>query len=182
MQILVAFAPFLAFAVVDRMAGSLAGLVAGALLLLGREALLRKHSPKILDIGTTILFCGLSVYFGAVQPSWSVIAVRLVVDSGLIIVLISLAVGKPFTLQYAREKVSTELWDRPEFRKINYVISSVWAFAFAVMVLAEATILFAPQVPRACRNYCHRARAGGSREVHRLVSRAGAESGLTLAV
>jgi tryptophan-rich sensory protein len=78
-----------------------------------------------------------------------VIAVRLCVDSGLlIIVLLSLVVGKPFTLQYAREQVAPELWDQPEFRRINYVISGVWALAFAVMVLAEVTILFAPQVPR----------------------------------
>jgi hypothetical protein len=54
MQILLAFAPFIVFAIIDRIAGSLAGLLAGAvvvLLLLGRDWLIKKHSPKILDIG-----------------------------------------------------------------------------------------------------------------------------------
>jgi hypothetical protein len=152
MGILLAFAPFIVFAVVDRLVGSSAGLLAGAavaLLLLIRDWLIKKRSPKILDIGTAVLFCGLSLYFLAAKPAWSVIAVRLCVDCGLfLIVLGSLAAGKPFTLQYAREQVGSEFWDTPEFRKTNYVISGVWALAFALMVLAESAILFAPQFPR----------------------------------
>jgi protein-S-isoprenylcysteine O-methyltransferase Ste14 len=89
------------------------------------------------------------VYFLSAKPTWSVIGVRLCVDIGLLlIVLISLAVGKPFTLQYAREQVSRELWESPQFRRTNYVISGVWALAFALMVLAELAILFMPQLPR----------------------------------
>lgn len=152
MRILVAFAPFISFAVVDRLVGSFAGLIAGAivaLLLLGRETLIQKRSPKILDVGTAVLFGGLLLYFVVAKPAWSVIAVRFCVDSGLlVIVLVSLMLKKPFTLQYAREQVSPALWDLPEFHRTNYIISSVWALAFAVMVLAEATILLAPQVPR----------------------------------
>jgi hypothetical protein len=99
MHILLAFSPFIAFALIDTIFGSLAGVVAGAviaLLLLGHDWLIKKRSPKILDIGTSILFCGLSLYFLAAKPAWSVIGVRLCVDCGLLlIVLISLAVGKP---------------------------------------------------------------------------------------
>jgi len=117
MQILLAFAPFIIFAIVDRFIGSLAGLLAGAvvaLLLLGRDWLSKKHSLKILDIGTTLLFIGLSLYFLLAKPAWSVIGVRLFVDCGLLlIVLISLAIGKPFTIQYAREHVEREHWESP---------------------------------------------------------------------
>lgn len=152
MKILVAFAPFLAFALIDRLVGSLAGLLTGAavaLLLLAYELVIRKHTLKILEVGTAILFCGLALYFFAARPTWSVIAIRLCVDAGLLlIVLISLAVRRPFTLQYAREQVSPEFWQSPEFRKTNYVISGAWAVAFALMVLAESAILFAPQLPR----------------------------------
>jgi hypothetical protein len=83
------------------------------------------------------------------KPAWSVIGLRLCVDSGLLlIVLISLAVGKPFTLQYAREQVAREFWESSEFRKTNYVISSVWALAFAVMIAAEIVILLSSRVPQ----------------------------------
>ena len=140
------------FALIDRLGGSLAGLVAGAivaLLLLEREWLIQKRSPKILDVGTALLFSGLALYLLSAKPAWSVIVVRFCVDCGLLlIVLISLMVGKPFTLQYAREQVDSEYWESPEFRRTNYVISSIWAAAFAVMILAELAILFAAQLPR----------------------------------
>ncbi len=152
MQILLAFAPFLVFAVLDRLISAESGLVAGAvvaLLLLLRDIFVAKHTVKILDVGTAILFSGLSVYSLVAKPVWSVIAVRLCVDSGLLlIVLISIFVGKPFTLQYAREQVAAEFWESPVFRKTNFVISGVWAAAFAVMVLAELALLYLPNVPK----------------------------------
>jgi hypothetical protein len=148
MDILLAFAPFLAFALLDRIVGPKEGLAAGALVavaLCARDWLSPGRSLKILDVGTLLLFCGLATYAYVTNPTWSVVAVRLMVDSGLLlIVLISLAVGRPFTLQYAREKVSSNLWNTPAFRKTNYVISAVWALAFAVMVAAECALLFIP--------------------------------------
>jgi hypothetical protein len=151
MQILIAFAPFLVFAVVDRLFGSESGLVAGAivaLLLLLRDLFILRHAAKILDVGTAILFSGLSLYSLATKPEWSVIAVRLCVDCGLLlIVLISMLVGKPFTLQYAREQVAPALWDSPHFRRANFMISGVWALAFAVMVLTELALLYSPNKP-----------------------------------
>ena len=51
------------------------------------------------------LFGGLAVYALLGGPAWTVIGVRLRVDAGLLlIVLASMAVGRPFTLQYARER------------------------------------------------------------------------------
>lgn len=42
-----------------------------------------------------------------------------------------LLLRKPFTLSYARESTPEELWDTPAFMRTNYVISAVWAAAFA---------------------------------------------------
>ena len=76
------------------------------------------------------------------------IAVRLRVDLGLLlIVLASIALRKPFTLQYARERVSPEFWDRREFVRTKYIITAVWAAAFAVMVVAEAALVYVPAMP-----------------------------------
>jgi hypothetical protein len=152
MQILIAFAPFLVFAVVDRLFGSNSGLIAGAivaLLLLLRDLFIVKHVAKILDVGTAILFSGLSLYSLAAKPAWSVIAVRLCVDCGLLlIVLVSIIVRKPFTLQYAHEQVAPEFWNSPGFQRANFVISGMWAIAFAVMVLTELVLLYSPNAPR----------------------------------
>ena len=148
MGILLAFAPFIVFALIDRLAGPLAGLIAGAcasFILLARDWLFGRRSLKILDVGTTLLFAGLVLYSLLARPAWSVIAVRLCVDSGLLlIVLISMIAGRPFTMQYARVQVIPELWSSPVFRRTNYMIRGVWALAFAVMVAAELTLHYMP--------------------------------------
>ena len=56
------------------------------------------------------------------------------------------ALGRPFTLQYAREQVAPELWASPEFIRTNYVITAVWALAFAVLVIADLILLYRPDL------------------------------------
>jgi hypothetical protein len=144
MGMLLAFAPFIAFALVDRMVGAA---VAAALLI--RDWMSTDRSPKILEIGTFILFGGLALTSFAVHPDWSIIGVRLAVDAGLMaIVLVSIAVGRPFTLQYAKEKVAPELWQSPQFYRTNVVITAAWAAAFAALVIADIVMLEMPDVPR----------------------------------
>jgi hypothetical protein len=151
MGILLAFAPFFVFIVVERLVGVPAGLAAATVTsagLLVRDALGRKKTIKVLEVGTLLLFGGLTVYTLMVKSAWSIPAVRLWVDAGLlVIVLISLAVRQPFTLQYAREQVSRELWNTPEFVRTNYIITAVWAAAFALMVAADLLLLFVPTLP-----------------------------------
>ncbi|HEX3865061.1 MAG TPA: hypothetical protein VHY35_25520 [Stellaceae bacterium] len=151
MGILLAFAPFIAFALVDRLIGPTEGLVTGALVsgaLLVRDWMTPGRTPKILEIGTAILFVGLALYAVLWAGTLSVIGVRLCVDAGLlVIVLVSIAIGRPFTLQYAREQVAPEFWGRPEFIHTNYVITGVWALAFAVMTIAELALLYVPGLP-----------------------------------
>jgi hypothetical protein len=151
MGILLAFAPFIVFAVVDRIATPSAGLIAGALVsaaLLLRDIVTPGHAPKILEVGTFLLFGGLALYAIFGGALLSVIGVRLLVDSGLLLIVLgSMAVRQPFTLQYAREQVLAELWDSPSFIRTNYIITGVWALAFAVMVMAELALLYVPDLP-----------------------------------
>ena len=152
MGILLAFAPFIVFAVLDRLVGPVWSLAAGTAVsaaLLFLDLVRPGRKPKILEMGTFLLFGGLTVYMLLGDSSLSVIGVRVCVDAGLlIIVLASMALRRPFTLQYAREGVAPELWNTPEFLRVNYVISSTWAVAFALMVLAELALLYVPQIPR----------------------------------
>jgi hypothetical protein len=150
MGILLAFAPFIAFAVIDRLIGSAEGLFAGFAVaaVLVRDRLGRSRSPKVLDIGTTILFGALALYTLLANPAWSIFGVRLVVDAGLLlIVIVSLAIRQPFTLQYAREEAPQAVWTSPEFIRTNYVISAAWALAFVVLVVADLAFLYVPDLP-----------------------------------
>lgn len=151
MGILLAFAPFIAFALVERTIGPAEGLFAGALIasaLLIRDLMSRRHTPKVLDIGAAALFGGLALYAPMSHVAWSIVGVRLVVDAGLLaIVLVSLAIRRPFILQYAREQVAPEHWNSPGFVRTSYVITAVWAAAFALMVAADMVMLYLPTVP-----------------------------------
>ncbi len=151
MGMLLAFAPFLAFALIDRMIGPVEGLIVGAVVAcvaLARDVFLLRKSPKVLEIGTVLLFGGLSLYAAIGGNVSAVYGVRLVVDIGLLaIVLVSMAIRKPFTLQYAREQVAREHWQSKTFIRVNYVITAVWALAFFAIVIADFILLYAPELP-----------------------------------
>jgi predicted transporter len=151
MGILLAFAPFIEFVVLDELLGSTEGLLAGIIMsagLLIRDLMSADREPKIIEIGTAIFFCGLAVQALLLDPAWSIDGVRLRVDSGLLImILVTLAIRQPFTLQYAREQVAPEFWESPEFVRANYVITAMWALAFSVVVIVELILLQWPEVP-----------------------------------
>jgi hypothetical protein len=150
MGILLAFAPFIVFAVLDRFVGPVWSLAAGTAVsaaLLLRDVITPGREAKLLEMGTLLLFSSLTLYMLLGRSSLSVIGVRACVDGGLLlIVLVSMALRRPFTLQYAKEQVPSEHWNTPEFLHTNYVISGAWALAFALMVLAELALLYAPQI------------------------------------
>lgn len=147
---LLAFAPFIAFAVLNHFVAPTAALVIAALVslvLIGRELMLGR-SAKILEVGTCILFGGLAVYAFIFNTNWPIIGVKLAVDIGLLlIVLFSLMVDRPFTIQYAREGAPQELWSSPQFHRTNQLITLVWLAAFSVIVVADLILLYLPELP-----------------------------------
>jgi hypothetical protein len=143
-----AFAPFLIFALSARFVSPTIALAAGAvaaLVLFARTVLVERKSARILETGTAIIFTALAIYAFVANPQWPVFGVRLIVDAALLaVIVLSIAVRQPFTLQYAREKVSQEYWSSPRFIHTNDVISLAWAIAFAVIVLCDVAVLLVP--------------------------------------
>jgi hypothetical protein len=151
MNLLLAFAPFIVFFVVDRLVGIPAGLAAGAVAaaaLLIRDLITPGRRVKLLEIGAFLLFGGLTLLQLAMGEQWSIADVRLRVDAGLLlIVMFTMVLGRPFSLQYARERVAREHWGDPDFTRVNYVISAAWAVAFGVLVLADIAMAYVPDLP-----------------------------------
>jgi hypothetical protein len=151
MGILLAFAPFFVFAVVNRLWGSTLGLTCGAATsaaLMIRDWMGSHRNPKILEVGTFLLFGGLAIYTVLSGVTGSIMGVRLRVDAGLLaIVLVTTALRRPFTLQYAREQVPKDLWHNPTFIRANYIPTAVWAATFAVVVAADMLLLFRADLP-----------------------------------
>jgi hypothetical protein len=153
MNLLLAFAPFIVFVVAERLAGIPAGLASAAIvaaILLARDLVTPSRGPKLLEIGTFLLFGGLFLLAMTIGEQWSIADVRLRVDGGLLlIVLLSMVFQRPFSMQYARESVDRQHWNSQEFLRTNYVISAAWAVAFGVLVLADVVMDFMPALPHA---------------------------------
>jgi len=150
MSILLGLSPFVTFFVLMRLATPIAGLVGAFVVsaLLGVRVWWRGESVKILEVGSLVLFGLLTGYTltGAVQ--WTVATVRLAVDGGLLaIALVSLAIDRPFTLQYARERVPEQNWGLPIFLTTNRIITGVWAATFAIHVAADAAAQYVSTIP-----------------------------------
>jgi hypothetical protein len=150
MGILRGLIPFLAFALLNRVIGTTGALAVGALAAAGLVAHGWRSgaSPKILELGTLVLFATLAGVTLLIDHPLSVIGARLWVDLGLLaIILVSMALRQPFTMQYAKESVPREHWDSPRFLRVNMVITAGWAAAILAMVIAEAAVVFIPGVP-----------------------------------
>ncbi len=148
MGIVFGFLPFIAFAVLAGFGKLLLGLVAAVVLAV--VPMLRSRSAKLLEAGSAVLFAVLALYAALAPVLPRALEVQLAVNSGLaVIVLLSLAVGRPFTLAYAREQVPPAFWDNPLFLATNRRITWAWAAAFLVMAAASLVRLTVPGVPRA---------------------------------
>jgi len=150
MGILLGFSPFFAFALMTRFAAPgiclwIAAAVSGLLILREKK---RGHSLKVLEAGTFVLFALLGIYTALTQIHWDISGARSVVDVGLLlIVLLSLALRRPFTLQYAREMVPAAVHQSPVFIRTNYIITAVWAIAMVAVVAADLGLHYLPQFP-----------------------------------
>ncbi len=103
------------------------------------QAPTRIKAPKILDLGTSLFFVILVVVglfvdrqdlIGLESYSQAISSAAL----GLIVV-VSIALGHPFTEQYAREGVPKEQWHTPLFQRMMVTMSTVWAAIFGVMAV-----------------------------------------------
>jgi hypothetical protein len=150
MMIFLILAPYGAFATLMLFTSAAVSLFAtGALCLtvIAHDAL-RGRAIKMLGAGSAIVFLALGGYLSLVDAGLSGSAVRLTVNSGMLaIALLSLAIGKPFTLQYAREMVDAETAKQPNFFRANVVITLVWALAFVLMMLSNVLMIYVPGLP-----------------------------------
>lgn len=90
----------------------------------------------ILPWGSLIFFCFLAINDSFISWKWVESHAFLLVNSALAaIVCFSLIIGKPFTLQYAREQVEPKHWQSPTFLKINWILTSIWAVLMIIMAI-----------------------------------------------
>jgi len=150
MTTLLIVAPYGVFATLMLVSSATVSLFAAAavcLLVIAHDVLCGR-SVKMLGAGSAILFAGLGAHLALTGQVWSSSAVKLAVDAGVLsIALASLAIGKPFTLQYAREMTDAKTAQLPDFLTSNYVITWAWALAIVLMMTANALVIYVPGLP-----------------------------------
>jgi len=150
MQFFLIMSPYLAFSSLNYVASLTASVLAAALVSIGLNVAdhVRGRSPKAIGLTSTAMFASMAATFIIAGQAWSGLEVRLVLDLGIFMVaLVSIALRRPFTLQYAREAIDAATQGEPGFLHVNYVLSWVWAGAMALMMATSVLAIYLPWLP-----------------------------------
>jgi hypothetical protein len=148
--LLLILAPYGAFALLMLVTSAAVSLWAAAAICLAVIGLDIAHgrSIKILGVGSVVTFAAAGCYVSLIDPALSSSAVRFAADTGIFLVsLLSIAIGRPFTLQYAREVVDAETAAMPGFTRANYIITWAWTAAMLLMMAGNITMIYLPNLP-----------------------------------
>jgi hypothetical protein len=96
----------------------------------------RGSRPKMLEFSDVVYFAALAVIVALASEgtrTWLEMWGGETANMALfLLVLGTVLIRRPFTLQYAKESTPEEYWHTPQFLHVNYVISWVWVAAFAI--------------------------------------------------
>ncbi len=149
MSILRRFIPFITFVLVSGAAGWQLGLLAGLVAELISIAATRPFRVGVLDGGMLAFFAVMGA-FSLAQPHSPVQDYVADVSMAWLaaVSLVSVAVNRPFTMDFARDRVSPEVARSSAFLRINRTITLAWAGAFTasavvgpILVAADRPVL-----------------------------------------
>jgi hypothetical protein len=141
---LAGLAPWILYALVsgpDRLELSVLIALAAALVIFGFSRL-QGGSIKALELSDVIFFALLAIVVAVASDDlhdWLEVWSGEIANIALMLIVVgSIVLRRPFTLAYAKEDTPEEYWDTPEFMRVNYIISWVWAAAFIVEAASGA--------------------------------------------
>ncbi|WP_328354663.1 hypothetical protein OG976_24045 [Mycobacterium sp. NBC_00419] len=132
-KLLLSFAPWIAFLVIarDTMVRVEIGLVT-ALVLSVVMAVLKLHRGVIMWVGLAF-FSAATVAVLFFHDMWTIRHLGVMANGALALgSWFTLAIGKPFTLEYARAHTDPAKWHDPLFIRVNVLLTAVWASVFTV--------------------------------------------------
>ena len=136
LKLLISFAPWLSFLIIAH--GSMFRLELGLCVALGLSILmgvLKLHRGIILWVGLAF-FTAATVLVVGFKNMWTVQYMGVLANGSLALgTWAGIAIGKPFTADYARDHTDPSLWNSPLFMRTNAIIASVWGGAFTCNAL-----------------------------------------------
>jgi hypothetical protein len=134
---LLAFAPWIVYIVFAGAKRWDAAAVGGAIVCLVYLAILNRRSTiKLMDWTTLAYFVTAAfIIVGLRSSAFPVYQVIVIWSFFAAAAWTSIAVGKPFTLAYAREQQPfPEIWEFPVFKRTNLILTAFWGGVFSVNV------------------------------------------------
>jgi hypothetical protein len=132
-KLLLAFLPWLAFLVIAH--GSLFRLKVGlvvALVLSVVMGVAKLHRGVILWAGLLFFICA-TLAVVVFDNMWTARHTGIIANGVLAAsTWLTVALKRPFTLDYARQHVDPSLWNDPLFIRTNTIVTSVWGLVFTV--------------------------------------------------
>ncbi len=145
-KLLLAFTPWIAFWIISSGHSMLRlqiGVVVAAVLVV-LMGITRLHRGAVLWAGV-VFFTFALITVVLLKEEWVIHRMGLLASGTLFLAaFLSIAIGWPFTEDYAREHVPRELWDAPSFIRGCFVTTSVWAFVFLANTLVNVVKLYCP--------------------------------------
>ena len=133
LRLMLSFAPWLSFLVIahDTLFRVKLGLIV-AFVLSVVMGVLRLHRGIILWVGLGFFSCAtIAVVF--LENMWVLRYMGTLANGALAIgAWLTIALQKPFTLDYAKEHADPALWNDPHFLRVNYQITAIWASTFTI--------------------------------------------------
>lgn len=111
-------------------AGSVGGLIVMAISVSSQY---RRRAVRIMDCTSLGYFAAAAII--TASPAITILQeyhVAIVWGVFAVVAWATLAIGFPFTIQYARERAPREAWDTPLFRRMNVTMTVVWALIFTL--------------------------------------------------
>jgi hypothetical protein len=133
---IIGFAPWIVYWIlVGNMDFLVAVLVAlGLSLVINIVTLLRREPLMALEVGTALVFLVFTVLALTVSDDVLERWLQPLGNAGLLVIVLgSIVVGKPFTLQYAQRSAPESMWHDPGFLYVCRLLAWVWVAALAFM-------------------------------------------------
>ena len=148
LKLLLSFAPWIAFMFISGpgMFRLKLGIVVAALLVI-IMAVTKLHRGVILWAGV-IFFSYAIIAVVLFNDMWAVNNMGMLSHGALALgTWFSVAIGRPFTMDYAKQHTDPALWNNPVFLRTNYIITSAWGIVFTAGVLLAWLRTFIHNIP-----------------------------------
>lgn len=133
LKLLLSFAPWMAFLVIAR--GSLARVEIALLVALGLSVAMAalKLQRGIIMWVSLVFFAAAGIAVVGFHDMWTVRHLGVLANGALALgAWGTLLVGRPFTLEYARQHTDPAKWHEPLFIRVNVLLTTVWAATFTL--------------------------------------------------